>query len=68
MLKQGLDAENAKKIVALIKAQKQIKVTASIEKDKVKVTGKQRDDLQAVMQFLRGQELPVHLSFDNRRD
>ena len=71
LLKKALDMENAKKIVALIKANKQWKVTASIQGDKktgdtkLRVEGKSIDDLQAVQQFLRQQELPVALSFEN---
>ena len=70
-LKKSLDTENAKKIVALIKEQKQWKVTTSIHGDKktneskVRVESKQIDDLQSVQGFLRGQELPVALSFEN---
>ncbi len=71
VLKKSLDIENAKKIVALVKEQKQWKVTTSIQGDKktneskVRVESKQIDDLQAVQAFLRGQELPVALSFEN---
>jgi uncharacterized protein YajQ (UPF0234 family) len=71
VLKKALDTENAKKIVALIKEQKTWKVTASIQSDKktneskVRVESKQIDDLQAVQKFLRGQHLPVALSFEN---
>jgi len=71
LLKKSLDSDNAKKIVALIKEQKQWKVQPAIQGDKktdetkVRVTGKQIDDLQAVRQFLLGQDLPVALSFEN---
>jgi hypothetical protein len=71
VLKKALDTENAKKIVALIKEQKQFKVTSSIQGDKktgetkVRVEGKQIDDLQAIQGFLRQQDLPVALSFEN---
>jgi cyclic-di-GMP-binding protein len=71
LLKKALDTDNAKKIVALIKEQKQWKVTSSIQGDKktgetkVRVESKQIDDLQAVQGFLRGQDLPVALSFEN---
>ena len=72
LLKKSLDTDNAKKIVALMKENKaQFKVTVSIHGDKksgdtkVKVDSKSIDDLQAVQQFLRGQELPVALSFEN---
>ncbi|MFC2992681.1 MULTISPECIES: YajQ family cyclic di-GMP-binding protein [Halomonas] len=67
-LKQGLDQKEAKEIVKRIKDSK-LKVQAQIQGDKVRVTGKKRDDLQAVMALLRGEggpELP--LQFDNFRD
>jgi uncharacterized protein YajQ (UPF0234 family) len=71
LLKKSLDTENAKKVVALIKEQRQWKVTSSIQGDKktgdtkVRIEGKQIDDLQQIQQFLRGQDLPVALSFEN---
>ncbi|MBM4279277.1 MAG: YajQ family cyclic di-GMP-binding protein [Deltaproteobacteria bacterium] len=71
LLKKSLDTENAKKIVAVIKENKQLKVTASIQNDKktgdskVRVESKNIDDLQAVQGVLRGKELPVHLTFEN---
>ena len=45
-----------------------MKVQASIMGDKVRVTGKKRDDLQAVIQLLRKQELDMPLQFNNFRD
>lgn len=65
-LKQGVDQDNAKKIVKLIKDSK-IKVQASVQGDQVRVTGKSRDDLQAVIQLLRGADLPLDLQFTNYR-
>ncbi len=68
ILKQGLDQKEAKDIVKRIKESK-LKVQAQIQGEKVRVTGKKRDDLQAVMALLRsesGPELP--LQFDNFRD
>jgi len=53
-LKKGIDAALAKKIVAAIKENKALKVQASIQGDQVRVSGKSRDDLQAVIQHLRG--------------
>lgn len=66
-LKQGLEADMAKKIVKLIKDQK-MKVQSSIQGDKVRVTGKKRDDLQEAMTMLREAELDVPLQFNNFRD
>ena len=67
-VKKGIDKENAKKIVAIIKAEKSLKVTPAVQGDAVRVTGKKRDDLQAVMAHLRKEELQVALSFNNFRD
>jgi len=67
-LKKGLTQELAKKIVADIKDSK-IKVQASIQGDQVRVSGKSRDDLQAVIQLLRGNEekYDYPLQFTNYR-
>ncbi|WP_445004117.1 YajQ family cyclic di-GMP-binding protein [Halomonas mongoliensis] len=67
-LKQGLEQKEAKDIVKRIKESK-LKVQAQIQSEKVRVTGKKRDDLQAVMALLRGEEGPdLPLQFDNFRD
>ena len=63
---QGIPIETAKKIVAEIKKSK-VKVQASIQSDTVRVSGKSRDDLQAVIAMLRAMELDVPLSFSNYR-
>jgi cyclic-di-GMP-binding protein len=71
LLKKSLDAENAKKITALIKESKQFKVTVSIQGDKksgetkVRIESKQIDELQGVQAFLRAQSLAVAVSFEN---
>ncbi len=67
ILRHGIDAEAAKKIARLVKDSK-LKVQASIQGEKVRVTGKQRDDLQAVIQLLRKAELGLPLQFNNFRD
>ncbi len=67
ILKQGLDTLLAKKIVKLIK-DKKLKVQAAIQGEKVRVTGKKRDDLQEVMQMLKQEKLEMPLQFDNFRD
>lgn len=64
---QGIDQAIAKKIVKSIK-QSKIKVQAAIQGEKVRVTGKKRDDLQAVMSLLREESFSVPLQFDNFRD
>lgn len=66
-VREGIDKELAKKIVALIKDSK-IKVQAAIQGEQVRVTGKKRDDLQEVMTLLRGQSLGMPLQFNNFRD
>jgi len=63
---QGLDLEKAKAIVKAIKDTK-IKVQASIQSDQVRVVGKNRDDLQKVIQLLREGDFGVPLQFVNYR-
>jgi uncharacterized protein YajQ (UPF0234 family) len=63
---QGIPTETAKKIVAEIKKSK-LKVQAAIQGDTVRVSGKSRNDLQAVIAALRAMELDVPLSFTNYR-
>lgn len=65
-IRQGIDQETARQIVKLIKDSK-IKVQASVQGDQVRVTGKNRDDLQLVIQDLRERDLPVELQFINYR-
>lgn len=66
-IKQGIDAENAKKIVKLIK-DTQIKVQAAIQGDQIRVTGKKRDDLQSVIATLKSSKVTIPLQFVNFRD
>ncbi|MEN1929747.1 YajQ family cyclic di-GMP-binding protein [Luteimonas sp. MJ204] len=66
-VKQGIERDLAKKIGAEIKAAK-LKVDTQINGDKLRVTGKKRDDLQDVMALLRGKEFEQPLQFDNFRD
>lgn len=67
LMREGIDKELAKKVVALIKESK-IKVQAAIQGDQVRVTGKKRDELQEVIALLRGAELGMPLQFDNFRE
>jgi hypothetical protein len=62
----GIPMEICKEIVRLVKDSKH-KVQVSIHEDKVKVSGKSRDELQAVIQMLRGREFKVALQFLNYR-
>ncbi|WP_058304000.1 YajQ family cyclic di-GMP-binding protein [Gorillibacterium timonense] len=65
-LRQGIDQEIAKKINIMIRDSKR-KVTSQIQGDQVRVTGKSRDDLQAIIQLLKQADLPVELQFLNFR-
>jgi uncharacterized protein YajQ (UPF0234 family) len=67
IVKQGIDAPTAKQITTFIRDSK-IKVTTQIMGDHIRVQGKSRDDLQAVISACRAKEFPVALSFQNFRD
>lgn len=67
VIKEGLDSASAKKITKLIKEQK-FKVQAQIQNEQVRVTGKKRDDLQAVMAMLKSAKLDLPLQYKNFRD
>jgi uncharacterized protein YajQ (UPF0234 family) len=66
-VKQGIGRDLAKKIQGAIKDAK-LKVDSQVNGDKLRVTGKKRDDLQAAIALLRGQEFELPLQFDNFRD
>ena len=66
-VREGIDTADAKEMVKLIK-QSKTKVQASIQGDQLRVTGKKRDDLQAVIALLKGADLPVPLQYKNFRD
>lgn len=65
-LQQGIPTETAKKLVAEIK-QRKLKVQAAIQGDTVRVSGKNRDDLQTVIAALKALDLDVPLTFTNYR-
>jgi cyclic-di-GMP-binding protein len=65
-LQQGIPIEKAKEIVRLIKDSK-VKVQASIQEDKVRVAGKNRDDLQKIIGMVKEKDLGIAVSFDNYR-
>lgn len=65
--KQGIDQPTAKEIVKLLKENK-LKVQASIQGDKVRITGKKRDDLQEAIAFLKKSDIALPLQFENFRD
>ncbi len=67
VFKEGIDQETGRKITRLIKDSK-LKVQAALHGDKVRVTGKQRDDLQQAIQLLRSSKIETPLQFNNFRD
>ena len=67
ILRQGLDQVLCKKITKLIKDSK-MKVQSQIQGEKVRVTGKKRDDLQQAMALLRESDMDLPLQFNNFRD
>ncbi len=65
--KQGIEALVAKKLVKEIKASK-IKVQAAIQGEKLRITGKKRDDLQATMALIKSCDMEQPFQFENFRD
>jgi uncharacterized protein YajQ (UPF0234 family) len=66
VLQDGIPADKAREIVRLIKDAK-LKVQAQIQEKQVRVSGKNRDDLQAVIQMVKARELGIALQFTNYR-
>lgn len=67
ILRQGLDKDLSRKVVKLVKEAK-LKVQAAIQGEKVRITGKKRDDLQDAIAMLREQKLELPLQYNNFRD
>ena len=67
IVRQGIDKDMARKLVKLVK-DTGLKVQAAIQGDQVRVTGKKRDDLQAVIAALRAANLEIPVQFSNFRD
>jgi cyclic-di-GMP-binding protein len=65
--KEGIEQPIAKKVVKMIKDSK-LKVQAAIQGEKLRITGKKRDDLQAVMKLIREADLEQSFQFDNFKD
>ena len=65
-LQKGIPSDKAREIVKLIKGTK-LKVQASIQGDQVRVSGKNKDDLQSVMRLLKGTDLGIDMQFTNYR-
>jgi uncharacterized protein YajQ (UPF0234 family) len=66
-VKNGIESDDAKKIVRIVKDSK-MKVQASIQGESVRITGAKRDDLQAAMALLRKEATDLPLEFNNFRD
>ncbi|MCG8413117.1 MAG: YajQ family cyclic di-GMP-binding protein [Pseudomonadales bacterium] len=66
-VQQGIESEIARKIVKMVKETK-MKVQTAIQGDKLRVTGKKRDDLQNVIAMLKDAKLDIPLQYDNFRD
>lgn len=67
VIKQGIEAPVAKEVTTFIRDLK-LKVTTQVMGEQIRVTGKNRDDLQAVIGAVRGKDFPVAVSFQNFRD
>jgi hypothetical protein len=68
IVREGVDKDLSRKIVKMIKESK-VKVQAAVQGESVRVTGKKRDDLQAIIALLKGNDsLEMPLQFNNFRD
>lgn len=66
-IQQGIDTELAKSIIKIIKNSK-LKVQAAIQGEQIRITGKKRDDLQAVISLIKQEKTTLPLQFENFRD
>jgi len=66
-IRQGLEGNKAKEIIQAIKSQG-FKVQSQLQDQQIRVTGKKKDDLQAVIQFVRSRDFGVATNFKNFRD
>jgi uncharacterized protein YajQ (UPF0234 family) len=66
-IRQGLEGDKAKEIIQAIKSQG-FKVQSQLQDRQIRVTGKKKDDLQAVIQFVRSRDFGVSANFKNFRD
>ena len=67
ILRRGIDADRARKLVKQIKAAK-LKVQTAVQGDKLRVSGKKRDDLQSVIAMLKEGDIGLLLQYENFRD
>src|ERR1700726_4102888 len=66
-IQQGLEGDKAKELIQAIKSQN-FKVQSQLQDRQIRVTGKKKDDLQAVIQFVRSRDFGVATNFKNFRD
>ncbi|HWY52225.1 MAG TPA: YajQ family cyclic di-GMP-binding protein [Chthoniobacterales bacterium] len=66
-IQQGLEGDKAKEIIQAIKSQS-FKVQSQLQDQQIRVTGKKKDELQTVIQFIRGRDFGVATNFKNFRD
>jgi hypothetical protein len=66
-IQQGIESDIARKIVKMVKESK-IKVQSAIQGEKLRISGKKRDDLQQVIALLKESNLGIPLQYDNFRD
>ena len=67
ILRRGIDSDLARKLVKSVKTSK-IKVQAAIQGDKLRISGKKRDDLQATIRLLKDADVDLPLQYENFRD
>ena len=67
IMRKGIDSDLARKLVKMVKSSK-MKVQAAIQGDKLRISGKKRDDLQAVIALLKEADVDLPLQYENFRD
>ena len=67
LMRKGIDSDLARKLVKMVKGSK-LKVQAAIQGEKLRISGKKRDDLQAVIALLKGADVDLPLQYENFRD
>ena len=67
IMRKGIDSDLARKLVKMVKGSK-LKVQAAIQGDKLRVSGKKRDDLQSVIALLKDADVELPLQYENFRD
>jgi hypothetical protein len=67
IMRKGIDTDLARKLVKIVKSSK-LKVQAAIQGDKLRISGKKRDDLQAAIALLKDADVDLPLQYENFRD